>query len=110
MCELTLHLLQCLYFITVGGTQSGISVQCILFIYTFKLSSYHSLFRERLRSGTDGCVVDWFSSMNVPWIPVANIHDKLSFLRRVCSKSISALLDYNFSASNPIIIRLVVFL
>ena len=58
------------------------------------LVSYHALFRDGSHSGTDVCVVDWFSNMYVPWIPVAKIHDKLSFLRRVCGKSITALLDY----------------
>ena len=44
-------------------------------------------------SGTDVDVVDWFSNMYVPWIPVAKSQDKLSLLHR-CDKSIIALLDY----------------
>ena len=58
-----------------------------------KLGSYHALIRDGSHSGTDVCVVDWLSNMFVPWIPVAKIHNKLSF-RRVCGKSITALLDY----------------
>ena len=35
----------------------------------------------------------WLISFQI-CITVAKMHDKLSFLRRVCSKSITALLDY----------------
>ena len=66
------------------------------------LGSYHALFRDGSDSGTDVCVVDWFLNIYVPWIPVAKIYDKLSFLHRVCGKSITALLDYLFSPSNPL--------
>ena len=58
------------------------------------LGSYHALFWDESHSGIDICVVDWFSNMYVPWFPVTKFHDKLSFLRRVCGKSITALLDY----------------
>ena len=84
-------------FIRIGGIQSGLSVQWILLTCIYirsKLGSYHALFWDGSHSGTDVCVVDWFSSMYVTWIPVANIHDKLLFFRRVYSKSITALLDY----------------
>ena len=47
------------------------------------------------------CVVDWFSNMYVPWIPAAQMYGKLSFpLKPGSSKSITALVDCLFSASN----------
>ena len=61
-----------------------------MYLYMFKLA----LFRDGSHSGTDVCVVDWFLNMYVPWIPVAKINDKLTFLHRICGKSITALLDY----------------
>ena len=58
--------------------------------------SCHALFRDGSHSGTNVCMLDWFSNkiMYVPWISVAKIHDKLSFLHRVCGKSITALFYY----------------
>ena len=44
------------------------------------VGSYHALFRDGSHSGTDVYVIDWFSNMYVPQIPVGTILDKISFL------------------------------
>ena len=99
MCELTLLVTSIAVVISYQGWRnpewtkwSVHSFTCIYIRST--LGSHHALFRDGSLSGTDVGVVDWFLNMYVPWIRVAKIPDKLSFHPRVCSKSITALLDY----------------
>ena len=98
MCELTLLVTSIAVVIFYQGWRNPEWTKCSvhfadMYLYRFKLGSYHAPC-TRSHSGTDICVVDWFSNMYVLWIPVVKIHEKLSFLHRVCGKSITALLDY----------------
>ena len=74
-----------------------------------KLDSYHALFRDGSHSGTDVCVVDWFSNTDVPWIPVVkfkiNYHSSIEL---VINQSLHYFIVI-FQHQIPIITRLVVF-
>ena len=81
-----------------------------MYLYTFKIGSYHALYRVGSHSGTDGCVVEWFLNMYVPGIPFAKIHDKLSSsVEFVVNQSLHYVI-INFQHQIPITNRLVVFL
>jgi len=94
-CELTFLVTSIAVVIFYQGWRNPEWTKCSvhyidMYLDTFKLGSYHALFWDGLHFGTDVFVVDWFSNKYVPWIPVAKINDKLSFLCRVGSKSITS--------------------
>ena len=74
-----------------------------------KLDSFHALFRDGSHSGTDVCVVDWFSDTDVPWIPFAKFKiNYQSCIEFVINQSLHYL-SINCQHQIPIIIRLFVF-
>ena len=86
------HLLQWLYVIRVGGIQSGLSVECIFMTCIYirsKFGSYNAQFWDGLHLWLIG-----FQICMYPGFLLQTNLVKLSFLHKVCSKSITALPDY----------------
>ena len=99
MCELTLLVTSIAVIIFYQGWRNTEWTKCSvqfldMYLYRFKLRFIPCTIWDGSHSGTDVYVVDWFLNMYVPWIPVAKINDKLTFLHRIWGKSITALLDY----------------